>query len=251
MAVIALCSAKGSPGVSLAALALTLSWPAPVVLAEADPAGGDALAGFLAGQVTADRGTAELAVANARGRLRDEFDSNLIDLAPPAERKLLLPGVASPVAAEVVADIGADLADLFADLGRGRDATDVIVDCGRITAPHVLWPVIAAADLAVLVVRSTLPSLAHAQHGLAQLDAARADAVPVELLVMDDGPYVREAGRRLDAPVLDVWPWAPRAARRLSFGGSLGRGNRLMIEAQRTARALHTRIRSSAVAHVR
>ena len=42
---IALCSAKGAPGVTTSGLALTLSWPRGVVLAELDPAGGDVLAG--------------------------------------------------------------------------------------------------------------------------------------------------------------------------------------------------------------
>ena len=41
---IALCSAKGAPGVTTSGLALALSWPRPVVLAELDPAGGDVLA---------------------------------------------------------------------------------------------------------------------------------------------------------------------------------------------------------------
>ena len=38
---VAICSAKGSPGVSVAALALASVWPSRVVLAECDPAGGD------------------------------------------------------------------------------------------------------------------------------------------------------------------------------------------------------------------
>ncbi|GGJ89779.1 hypothetical protein GCM10010123_19490 [Pilimelia anulata] len=237
MGVVAVCSAKGSPGVSTAALALTLSWPIPVVLAECDPAGGDALPGYLAGQVPADRGTAELAVAHARGRLREEFFGNLIDLEPPAQRRLLLPGISSPTSAGVVAEMGQDLAALFTDLD--AQGLDVVADCGRLSAEHTLWPVIRAAGAVLLVVRATLPSLAHAQHALAKLEAVAAHPQNVRLLIVDDGPYASEAGRRLDAPVAGVWPWAPRVARKLSHGGALPRGQRLIVEAHRLARTLH------------
>ena len=40
MAVIALASASGSPGVTTTALGLALLWPRPVLLVEADPTGG-------------------------------------------------------------------------------------------------------------------------------------------------------------------------------------------------------------------
>src|SRR3982074_1468642 len=41
MALIAIASDKGAPGVTTAALALAAVWPRPVLLAECDPAGGD------------------------------------------------------------------------------------------------------------------------------------------------------------------------------------------------------------------
>ena len=41
MALFALISAGGSPGVTTSALALTLGWPSRVILAECDPSGGD------------------------------------------------------------------------------------------------------------------------------------------------------------------------------------------------------------------
>jgi cellulose biosynthesis protein BcsQ len=46
MAVIALASAAGSPGVTTTAVGLAFSWPRPVLLVEADPTGSS---GFLAG----------------------------------------------------------------------------------------------------------------------------------------------------------------------------------------------------------
>ena len=50
MAVIALTSASGSPGVTTTALGLALSWPRPVLLVEADPTGASGLlAGYFRG----------------------------------------------------------------------------------------------------------------------------------------------------------------------------------------------------------
>ena len=48
MSLYALVSAGGAPGVTTSALALTLSWPSQVILAECDPSGGDILAGLFA-----------------------------------------------------------------------------------------------------------------------------------------------------------------------------------------------------------
>ena len=50
MAMIALASASGSPGVTTTALGLALLWPRPILLVEADPTGGSGLlAGYFRG----------------------------------------------------------------------------------------------------------------------------------------------------------------------------------------------------------
>jgi hypothetical protein len=66
---LALCSAKGSPGVTVSGLALTLTWPAPVLLAECDPAGGDLAAGFLREVPLVGHGLGPLGASLRRGRL--------------------------------------------------------------------------------------------------------------------------------------------------------------------------------------
>ena len=67
MAVIALGSAAGSPGVTTSALGLALTWPRPVLLIEADPTGGSAmLAGFFRGTTAQTAALIDLAGA-ARG----------------------------------------------------------------------------------------------------------------------------------------------------------------------------------------
>jgi len=70
MALIAIASDKGAPGVTTAALALAAVWPRPVLLAECDPAGGDLVYRFPAvggGRLDPRRGVLSLAVVARRG----------------------------------------------------------------------------------------------------------------------------------------------------------------------------------------
>lgn len=70
MAVVTLCSASGSPGVTTTALGLALSWSRPVLLLEADPTGGSAiLAGYLKGARTPPDSLIDLALAHRAGSL--------------------------------------------------------------------------------------------------------------------------------------------------------------------------------------
>ena len=97
MTVIALTSAKGAPGVTTTALALTLLWPRPVLLAECDPAGDSSLlAGYMGGSVEHTRGLLGLLAAQRRGELADAFWSQTLPLAPD-------PRVHEPRAAGAVA----------------------------------------------------------------------------------------------------------------------------------------------------
>src|SRR6201990_669347 len=70
MALIAIASDKGAPGVTTAALALAAVWPRPVLLAECDPAGGDLVYRLPAGdggRRAQRRACLSLAVAARRG----------------------------------------------------------------------------------------------------------------------------------------------------------------------------------------
>ncbi|MGK2852999.1 MAG: hypothetical protein ACSLE3_02645, partial [Microbacteriaceae bacterium] len=63
MALIALASASGSPGVTTTAMGLALAWPRPVLLVEADPTGGSGLlAGYFRGTREYTAGLIELAL---------------------------------------------------------------------------------------------------------------------------------------------------------------------------------------------
>ena len=70
MALIAVTADKGAPGVTTACVALAAVWPRPVLLAEADPSGGDLIYRLPAaggGQLDPGRGLLSLAVAVRRG----------------------------------------------------------------------------------------------------------------------------------------------------------------------------------------
>ncbi|HLU43919.1 MAG TPA: ParA family protein [Natronosporangium sp.] len=219
---IALVSAKGSPGVTSSALAFTLTWPGRCLLAECDPAGGDILAGYLRGELDSQRGLAPLAVAELRGRMREEFARQLVDLDPPHRHRLVLPGVHDPAQSATVAPVWPAIADFLAQLS---DTGQVIVDCGRVTTPHFGWPLLHAADRVLLVVRGTLPSASHAVPIVPLLrkelaEHGNRDPGRLGLLVIDTGPYSpEELSARLQVEIAAVLPADPRTARALSFGG--------------------------------
>lgn len=130
---VAMLSARGSPGVTTAALAMTLGWSRPVVLAECDPAGGTIQAGYLAGALPAERGIGELAVALLRGdELSGSWWGQLIDLHPPHRRRLLLPGITDPVQAGALGPVWDRLADWFTSPAYTQLGFDLIADCGRL-----------------------------------------------------------------------------------------------------------------------
>lgn len=235
MAVIALTSAKGSPGVTTSALAMVLTWSRPLLLAECDPAGGDIRAGYLRHlELPGDHGLMRLVVAGLRGQAGERFWGQLVDLDPPTQRRLLLPGITTPAQAASLDPNWHQLASLFAALERGAGegskesggpGFDVVVDCGRLVAPHAPWPVLHRADLVLLVVRPTLASLVPARAALDALRAATAATGPgdrVGLLVVGDGDYDHHAvAGRLGVSLLLSFPEDEPSARVLTRGGTL------------------------------
>jgi MinD-like ATPase involved in chromosome partitioning or flagellar assembly len=238
MAVIALTSAKGSPGVTTTGLAMALAWTRPVLLVEADPAGGDIMAGYVRAQLPTDRGLAHLAVAARHDRIAEDFNAQLIDLASPKSvvSRVLLAGVSDPAQAASVAPVWDRLAWHFAWLGRPETGTDVIIDCGRLVTGYPPLPLIAAADVVLLVVRATLRSASNAKpatdlirHGLG---TERADRLG--LAVVEGGEYrPNDLVKALRTPVVATLPWRPGEAAALSDGiGSIS-GSAALLRAGR------------------
>lgn len=249
MAVIALASAKGSPGVTTAALALALTWQGRCVLAECDPAGGSIQAGYLAGALPADRGIRELAVAELRGEdLRERWWGQLVDLHAPHRQRLLLPGITDPVQSGALRPVWDRLAAFFVELEQVQPGFDVIVDCGRLATPNPPWPVLHRADAVLLVVRATLPGMSAGIPAVrmlhTQLTEGGAGTTSLGLLIAGPGDQPsRTVAHQLRTPIVATLPDDPRTATVLSRGGNVRTNSPLM----RAAASAHPAL----VAHIR
>src|SRR5690606_37032741 len=133
MAVIALCSAQGSPGVTTTAVGLALTWPRPVLLVEADPTGASGvLTGWFRGTRDYEAGLIEMAfAAEPVAELLPRVTVPLDD-ADPEARARFVAGPRSHVQARGLADLWAPLAAALADLD--ETGQDVLVDAGRLGA---------------------------------------------------------------------------------------------------------------------
>ncbi|SNR79348.1 hypothetical protein [Blastococcus mobilis] len=236
---IALCSAKGAPGVTTSGLALALSWPRGVVLAELDPAGGDVLAGYGRAQLTVG-GLAELELVARRGGLAGQLDAHLVQL-DTAGRARLLPGLADPATARHV-----DWERLATALASVEDgAVDVVADCGRLRVEHFPAAVVRRAAAVVMVTGSTLRAVRAAAQAVTELrNEGNGPAPPaggLAALVVGPGePYgEREIGEALGVPVVGVLPRDARAAAVLSDGAPAGRlfSQSALLRAARSAAA--------------
>lgn len=245
MAIVALVSAKGSPGVTTSALACTLSWHHRVVLAECDPAGGALMAGYLGGALEGPRGIGELAVSELRdGNLEEAFWSQLVDLDAPRRERLLLPGVVDPTQIGSVTPLWQRFADFFVGLENGRPPYDVIVDCGRLYVANPPWPILRAATIVLVVAAAHLPDLSSARAAVTAIERDFAEhRVPpgsLRLLLVGDGHSRAEISKALQLPVISRLPADPRTAEVLSHGGTV-KLNRPLL---RAAGALEVPVRS-------
>ena len=211
----ALVSPGGAPGVTTAALALALSWPDPVIMAECDPSGGDVLAGLLTGHVPAGRGLMEHAIEAGRSRTAaaDGLRNQLLPL-DETRRGHLLAGLTDPRQAAGLAAAWPAVAATFA-----AQSEDVIADCGRLdSGPGQPLAVLATARVVALVLRPTLRHVWAARPRIAMLSAVT-EASRIVLLISGPGTHPpREVSQALGVPVAAVLPDDPRSAALLSDG---------------------------------
>jgi MinD-like ATPase involved in chromosome partitioning or flagellar assembly len=215
MTVIALASAKHSPGVTTTMLALATAWPDDheVLIAELDPAGGD-LAPRLG--LSLEPGLTSLATASRHTGV--DIDTN-------AHTQPVGPGVhalVGPTAADEATAALSTLSPRMRNAFGAGDAMAVLADCGRLTGAKGGHEALGVADLVLLVVRPDLASVEHARTRLGHLQSI---AGQVMLVVIGDRPYSpREVAESLQTPLLGCLAddpvgasclWA-RDARRLS-----------------------------------
>ncbi|GAA3436967.1 chromosome partitioning protein [Kutzneria kofuensis] len=216
---IAVCSLKGSPGVTTLATALGARWPgqqSPIVV-EVDPAGGDLMARF---RLPDTPGVVSLAAA-ARGR--GGTDPSLL-----AQHTQLLPGglrvVLGPVGAEQARAALAVLASgLSSPLRRAADQPDttVIADCGRVDPDSPALPIIRSADAMLLLARPHDDELAHVA---LKLQAAQQWSRRPCFVLVGDGYSTAEVSQALRIPVMGRVPRDAKGAAVLCGQGTSRRG---------------------------
>lgn len=224
MAIITLCSAAGSPGVSTTAIGLSLAWTRPCLLLEADPTGSSAvLTGYM--RQYAPNGVVSVFDLAVRFRQTGTVPP-LMDIATvvPNTEIRLLSGPRSPAHAAVINDAWHAL---VAEL-RQLDAAgiDVIVDLGRLGMNASPTALLQSSDLAVLVTRSTLPALVPARYWAEQLaELTGADSGRAGLLLIGPGhPYsADDVAKQLKLPVVTTLPSDPTTADVFHLGAKPGR----------------------------
>ncbi|MFZ0323693.1 MAG: hypothetical protein WAN48_06130 [Actinomycetes bacterium] len=226
MTVIALTSAKGSPGVTTTALALAWVWPevAPgrrVIVVDADMAGGDIAPGYLRGAVSSTDGLLGLASDRSGDRATALWD-HVVAMDDEGIR-LLLTGISEPTQARSLGGVWSALATVFAQIGDAEPPVDVLLDLGRLGSVHEATLLRERADTVLLVMRSSLTSTAAARPAGRRLREERgADGHPVGLgcvLVGEGQPYrAAEITEAVGVPVAATLAWDPTAAAVLSAG---------------------------------
>jgi hypothetical protein len=202
---IAVCSLKGSPGVTTAAVALAGRWPVGVqpIVVECDPAGGDLLARFRLEQAP---GLVSLAAA-ARRHPGPQLIWQHIQQLPGG-----LPVVVGPVGAE---QARAALAEITAGrpsslrAAADQPGTVVIADCGRVDPDSPALAVIRSADVMLLLAHARDDQLAHVAGKLHI--AGRWARTPCLVLVGDGYPN-SEVSRALRINIMGRIPHDPKGA---------------------------------------
>ncbi len=222
MSVFALLTAAGAPGATTTALGLASLWPRACLIVEADMAGSSSvLAGHLRGTVRHDRGLVGLAIAHQQ---RDLGATDLWDQAIGVltERAYIIPGIADP-------GQGGNLSSLWPPLiallgGLDEAGTDVLVDAGRVSQRNAPAALVSGADLALVVMGSSLRDVAAARSSAPSLLRWRGEAARSGSGLMVVGPRrpysVAEIESVVGLPVLAVVEWDPRAAAVLSAGAT-------------------------------
>ncbi|WP_405938218.1 hypothetical protein OG338_17485 [Streptomyces sp. NBC_00726] len=206
MALIALAADKGSPGVTTAAVALSAVWPRRVLLAEADPAGGDLVYRGQAahgGPLNPNAGMLSIAATARRGLAPDQLWDHSQTLSGGLD---VLVGIGSSEQAAGLAGQWSLLGRSFAALAESPQApADVMADCGRISGDTPALDLFAHASLVLLVARTQPESIARVRDRVLALStrlhgASRGGAQPATpligvLLVADPSDSAKVAGQ--------------------------------------------------------
>ena len=165
--ILTICADKGAPGVTTAAVALSVMWPSERVLLEADPSGGD-----LSLRLRTQRGdnlSLDRSVTSLAADAREELPPGA--LARYAQQTSLgFPVLLAPMSAEGFEP----MARLWPQMAAAAHAWSgtVIADLGRLQLRHASSPVAAASTTVLLLTRaSTSEDLFHMRQRAHELAA--------------------------------------------------------------------------------
>jgi MinD-like ATPase involved in chromosome partitioning or flagellar assembly len=224
MTVVAVTGGKAGPGATTAALALALSWPGPVLLVDADGAGGDMVPGMLPGRAGTERGLLSWLVATRRLAVLEAAQvlaEHVVSL-PEAPEVWLMPGVQHGGQLQPLAAGGWERLARVLEREPTAAGRDVIVDTGRLSS-GACWPVLAVADQVLLTVRPTARSIQGARGAADQLREHLGDLALVRLLICGAGEYsAKDVSQQLWVPVAGALPQDRAAAAVLTEGAAAG-----------------------------
>ena len=175
MPIIVLTTAAGAPGASTTALGLTLSWPGPALLVEADPAGTSLVPGWFRGAIDpTERNIVNLALVEHVEDMTEAIFDQVISIGAVEEEheRLALLGLVDPVQAPALEEkhwwepIGAALQSLSAA------GYAVIIDAGRLTQGSYPLPLLGIADQVLVVCRAELSAVLRSYPMAVQLKAS-------------------------------------------------------------------------------
>ena len=161
--IVAVCSAKGSPGVTSTALTLAAVWSRPVVLLEADPTGGDlalrcrAHGGGPVAEAPNVLGLAAAARSSQPGSL-SQYTQLLASGVP------VIQGVTSLAQGRGLAGLWAPIAQVCRDVD-----IDIVVDLGRLDSAAPVMAMVTAADRVLVACTASLESVFHTRELVAEL----------------------------------------------------------------------------------
>ena len=246
MSVIAVGSAKASPGVTSLSVGLGLSWEATTgrraVLVEADSDGGVLAARF---GLALTPSLVELS-----GTARHELTINRLQ----ANSQLLagqLPALVAPGCGETAALVLSPMAERLAD-GLGRfDDVDAVVDVGRVRSDSPSADLIKRCNLLVLVARPRFDHLVPLVHQARRLVAHE---IPTTLVCVGDRPYPpTEMAKASQLDLLGVMAHEPRVIQALGSGLPANRRHRRLLLWRTLAELVHRihyRLQTPTTGHV-
>lgn len=221
MSLVAFGSARSSPGVTTAVLAVAGTWreDRDVVVWDADADGGVLAARYRLG---VDPGMISAASATRRGG----WDRAGLD----AHLQVLPGGVPALVGCETAAQAGVVFPAVASELAAWAEASgelDLLADCGRVTPRSPALEVVKSSTLFVMVARPRVEELRPASDRLSHIARTHRD---VGWLLVGESPYGRsEVEEAFGWPVLGVVADDPRAAVTLSTGAGSQRALRRSV----------------------